>query len=54
MNSNIRNIFGTNNNDYINFNNENVIVLGGGDTGMDCNRTALRQGAKKVIVRTDG
>lgn len=48
LNSNIRNIFGTNNNDYINFNNENVIVLGGGDTAMDCNRTALRQGAKKV------
>ena len=48
LNSNIRNIFGTNNNNYINFNNENVIVLGGGDTAMDCNRTALRQGAKKV------
>ena len=48
LNSNIRNIFGTNNNEYINFNNENVIVLGGGDTAMDCNRTALRQGAKKV------
>ena len=27
---------------------KNVIVLGGGDTSMDCNRTALRQGAKKV------
>jgi glutamate synthase (NADPH/NADH) small chain len=25
-----------------------VIVLGGGDTGMDCNRTALRQGAASV------
>jgi glutamate synthase (NADPH/NADH) small chain len=27
---------------------KNVIVLGGGDTGMDCNRTAIRQGAASV------
>ncbi|KJH66650.1 FAD-dependent oxidoreductase [Chromobacterium violaceum] len=26
-----------------------VLVLGGGDTAMDCNRTAIRQGAKRVI-----
>lgn len=26
-----------------------VVVLGGGDTAMDCNRTSIRQGAKKVI-----
>jgi glutamate synthase (NADPH/NADH) small chain len=25
-----------------------VVVLGGGDTGMDCNRTAIRQGAVSV------
>jgi glutamate synthase (NADPH/NADH) small chain len=25
-----------------------VVVLGGGDTGMDCNRTAVRQGAASV------
>jgi glutamate synthase (NADPH/NADH) small chain len=25
-----------------------VVVLGGGDTGMDCNRTAVRQGASSV------
>ncbi|HTY49355.1 MAG TPA: FAD-dependent oxidoreductase [Steroidobacteraceae bacterium] len=25
-----------------------VVVLGGGDTGMDCNRTAIRQGAAAV------
>jgi glutamate synthase (NADPH/NADH) small chain len=25
-----------------------VVVLGGGDTGMDCNRTAIRQGAEVV------
>lgn len=27
---------------------KNVVVLGGGDTGMDCNRTAIRQGAATV------
>lgn len=26
-----------------------VVVLGGGDTAMDCNRTSIRQGAKRVI-----
>jgi len=26
-----------------------VVVLGGGDTAMDCNRTSIRQGASKVI-----
>ncbi|QDQ27428.1 glutamate synthase small subunit [Chitinimonas arctica] len=26
-----------------------VVVLGGGDTAMDCNRTSIRQGAAKVI-----
>ncbi|RBH45336.1 glutamate synthase small subunit, partial [Pseudomonas sp. MWU13-2860] len=26
-----------------------VLVLGGGDTAMDCNRTAIRQGAQSVI-----
>lgn len=26
-----------------------VVVLGGGDTAMDCNRTSVRQGARKVI-----
>lgn len=33
---------------YINLEGKNVVVLGGGDTGMDCNRTALRQGAATV------
>lgn len=27
---------------------ERVVVLGGGDTAMDCNRTAVRQGARSV------
>ncbi|CUA81719.1 glutamate synthase small subunit family protein, proteobacterial [Gulbenkiania indica] len=26
-----------------------VVVLGGGDTAMDCNRTSIRQGARRVI-----
>jgi len=26
-----------------------VVVLGGGDTAMDCNRTAIRQGAESVV-----
>ena len=35
--------------------NQNVVVLGGGDTAMDCVRTAVRQGANKVtcIYRRD-
>ncbi len=38
----------TNKNEFINLKGKNVIVLGGGDTAMDCNRTAIRQGAKSV------
>ena len=38
----------TGNAEHINFKNKKVIVLGGGDTAMDCNRTAIRQGAKSV------
>ena len=33
---------------YINFKGKDVVILGGGDTAMDCNRTAIRQGAKSV------
>ena len=33
---------------YIDLAGKNVVVLGGGDTGMDCNRTAIRQGAESV------
>jgi len=33
---------------YIDLSDQRVVVLGGGDTGMDCNRTAIRQGAASV------
>jgi len=35
--------------DYISMQGKRVVVLGGGDTAMDCNRTAIRQGAQKVM-----
>ncbi|MFM2481976.1 formate-dependent uric acid utilization protein AegA [Celerinatantimonas sp. YJH-8] len=33
---------------YINLSGQQVVVLGGGDTAMDCVRTAIRQGATRV------
>jgi glutamate synthase (NADPH/NADH) small chain len=33
---------------YVDLAGKRVVVLGGGDTGMDCNRTAIRQGAASV------
>lgn len=33
---------------YLDMANEKVVVLGGGDTAMDCVRTSIRQGAEKV------
>ena len=35
--------------DYVSMADKRVVVLGGGDTAMDCVRTALRQQAKEVI-----
>ena len=32
--------------EYIDFKGKRVVVLGGGDTAMDCNRTSTRQGAE--------
>ncbi|MBX2808318.1 MAG: FAD-dependent oxidoreductase [Cellvibrionaceae bacterium] len=34
--------------DFIHVEGQRVVVLGGGDTAMDCNRTAIRQGAQSV------
>jgi len=34
--------------DYISMADKKVVVLGGGDTAMDCNRTSIRQGAASV------
>src|SRR6266478_4547078 len=33
---------------FVDMRDKRVVVLGGGDTGMDCNRTAVRQGASSV------
>ena len=40
---------------YIDLTDQNVVVLGGGDTAMDCVRTAVRQGANRVtcVYRRD-
>ena len=42
-------------NGVLNAENKNVVVIGGGDTAMDCVRTAVRQNAKSVkcIYRRD-
>ncbi|MFP4695151.1 FAD-dependent oxidoreductase [Thiohalospira sp.] len=34
--------------DFIDMAGQRVVVLGGGDTAMDCNRTSIRQGARSV------
>lgn len=34
--------------DFIDLGGKRVVVLGGGDTAMDCNRTSIRQGAESV------
>ncbi len=41
--------------DFVNTKGQKVVVLGGGDTAMDCNRTAIRQSANNVtcVYRRD-
>lgn len=41
--------------DYVDMKGKTVVVLGGGDTAMDCVRTAVRQGASQVtcVYRRD-
>jgi glutamate synthase (NADPH/NADH) small chain len=41
--------------EFISLEGKRVIVLGGGDTAMDCNRTSVRQGARSVtcVYRRD-
>ena len=34
--------------DFIDLKGKKVVILGGGDTAMDCNRTSIRQGAASV------
>ena len=40
--------FGGDKPEFVDFNGKQVVVLGGGDTAMDCIRTAIRQGASSV------
>lgn len=55
--SNIHRVMGSEKNaaDFIDMKGQRVVVLGGGDTAMDCNRTSIRQGADSVtcVYRRD-
>lgn len=55
--SNIHRVMGSEQSpaDFIDMKGQRVVVLGGGDTAMDCNRTSIRQGADSVtcVYRRD-
>ena len=40
-------------NSHLSAKNKKVIVIGGGDTAMDCVRTSIRQNAKELNVFTE-
>lgn len=48
--NNVRHSMGTlpSGEEFLSLAGKRVVVLGGGDTAMDCNRTAVRQGARSV------
>jgi glutamate synthase (NADPH/NADH) small chain len=46
--ANNKELLGLSPEDYVTMKDKNVVVLGGGDTAMDCNRTSIRQGAASV------
>ncbi len=48
--SNVNHVLGEGGDDeFVSMAGKRVVVLGGGDTGMDCVRTAVRQGAVSVV-----
>jgi glutamate synthase (NADPH/NADH) small chain len=55
LTGNVRSLLGLGPQSHIDLRSKRVVVLGGGDTAMDCNRTAIRQGAESVtcVYRRD-
>lgn len=46
--ANNKHLLGLASDDYVSMEGKRVVVLGGGDTAMDCNRTSIRQDAASV------